>query len=207
MMRRSFFTLFMTILFFGSFAVAKWVDPEAEAQRNHRVKAWQGIDFTFTGFSSSTGVSTITYHSAINDFFEWDAGTGIDTNGWVLTGGGRYFIYNWPHTTCFFMFPCHGQVSAGANLTYYNGGRKSFENNGVETRYDQGSSVSAWPTIAFRSIYRDFFSLSLDVGYRIMVQKPSIARGYGPALPSAVEDMEKANKDGLGASVSLGIVF
>lgn len=206
-MRKTIFTFIITSFFIGSLASAKWIDPEKEAMKNHRVQAWQGIDFTFTGFSSSTGTSSITYHSAINDYWVWDAGTGIDSLGWFFTGGGRYFIYNWPRTTCFFMFPCHGQVSGGLNMNYSNGGRRTFTEAGVESKYDQGSSISAWPTIAFRSIYQNFFSLSLDVGYRIMVQKPSINRGFGPELASAVRDMEDANKDGLGASVSLGIVF
>jgi hypothetical protein len=161
----------------------------------------------FTGFSSSTGTSAIQYRNAINDFWEWNAGTGIDTLGWFVSGGGRYYIYNWPHTTCFFAFPCHGQVTGGLNVNYANGGRKTFSSGGQDTKYDQGSSISAWPTIAFRSIYREFFSLSLDVGYRFMIQKPSITRGYGQPLPSAVDEMERANKDGFGASVSVGVVF
>jgi hypothetical protein len=206
-MRKSFWSLFLIPFLMSSLALAKWVDPEAEALKNHRVKGWQGVDFTLTGVSSSTGASLITYHSAVNDYWEWDAGIGVDTLGWLVTGGARYFVYNWPHTTCFFAFACHGQVTAGMNLNYANGGRKSYVNNGIESNYDQGSSISAWPTVAFRSIYRDFFSLSLDVGYRLMVQKPSVSRGFGPPLQSAVDEMEKSNKDGLGASVSVGIVF
>ncbi len=206
-MRKSAYSFLLILIVSGVFAHAKWIDPEAEAQKNRKVRAWQGVDFTFTGLSSSSGTSLITYHAAINDFWEWDAGAGIDSLGWFASGGGRYFIYNWPHTTCFFAFPCHGQVSGGLNLNYANGGRKSYTEAGVETKYDQGSSMSAWPTVGFRSIYQDFFSLSLDVGYRLMVQKPTITRGYGPPLQRAVDDMDKANKDGFGASVSVGIVF
>ena len=206
-MRNSFVTILLVSLFMSSLSFAKWIDPETEAKKYHQVKAWQGVDFTFTGFSSSTNTSSISFHSAVNDLWEWDAGTGVDNLGWFLTGGGRYFIFNNPHTTCFFTFRCHGQVTAGANFNYANGGRKAYTNNGVESRYDQGNSESLWPTVGFRSIYRDFFSLSLDVGYRVMVQQPSISRGYGPLVQSNVDDMQNANKNGLGASVSLGIVF
>ncbi|MBK9323697.1 MAG: hypothetical protein IPM97_12265 [Bdellovibrionaceae bacterium] len=206
-MRRSVFYCLFAVLLVSSLAQAKWIDPEAEALKNRKFKVWNGVDFTFTGFASSSGMKLISYHAAINDFWEWDAGAGIDSLGWFVSGGGRYFMYNWPRTTCFFAFPCHGQVSGGMNLNYANGGRKTYTDGAVETKYDQSSSMSMWPTIAFRSIYQDFFSLSLDVGYRLMVQKPSITRGYGPPLQSAVDDMEKGNKDGFGASISVGIVF
>jgi hypothetical protein len=207
-MKKSFFSCMMVTLLAGSVAFAKWIDPDNESKKNHNLPAWQGVDFTFTGFSSSTGTSSISYHNAINDLWEWDVGTGVDRLGFFFMGGARYFVYNWPKTTCFFFFPCHGQVSTGMNLNYSTGGRKTFtDSGGSDSKYDQGSSISAWPTVAFRSIYRDFFSLTLDVGYRIMVQKPSISRGFGNPVPTAVDDMENANKDGLGAAVSLGIVF
>jgi len=194
-------------VFVGSICHAKWVDPEQEAKKYRKVRAWQGIDFTFTGFSSSTGTSAVTYRSAVNDIWEWNAGTGIDGLGWFFTGGGNYFVYNWPKTTCFFAFNCHGQVLAGGNLYYANGGRKSYTNDGVVTDYDLGNSMYILPGVAFRSIYREFFSLTLDVGYRIMVQKPNIRRSYGPLVQSNIDDMEKANSNGFGASVALGIVF
>lgn len=199
--------LLLMTFFAASVSHAKWIDPEQEAKKYRQVRAWQGVDFTFTGFSSSAGTSAVTYRSAINDLTEWNAGTGVDSLGWFFTGGGNYFLYNWPRTTCFFAFSCHGQVLAGGNLYYANGGRKTFTNNGVDTNYDQGNSMYILPGVAFRSIYREFFSLTLDVGYRVMVQKPSIRRSYGPLVQSNIDDMEKANKDGLGASVSLGIVF
>ncbi|HEY8270155.1 MAG TPA: hypothetical protein VIG33_04655 [Pseudobdellovibrionaceae bacterium] len=206
-MRKSLAALFVFSFFTSSFSYAKWIDPEAEDRKHRQVKAWQGIDFTFTGFSSSSGTTAVTYRNAINDLWEWNAGTGIDSLGWFFTGGGNYFLYNWPHTTCFFTFACHGQVLAGGNLYYANGGRRTYTNTGGDTVYDQGNSIYALPQVAFRSIYREFFSLTLDVGYRVMVQKPSIRRSYGPPAQSNVDDMEKSNVNGLGASVSLGIVF
>jgi hypothetical protein len=206
-MRKSLKALFIFSFFLSSLSYAKWIDPEKEAMKNRQVKAWKGLDFTFTGFSSSTGTSAVTYRSAINDHWEWNAGTGIDSLGWFFTGGGNYYLYNWPHTTCFFSFSCHGQVLTGANLYFANGGRKTYTNAGVNTIYDQGNSIYALPQIAFRSIYREFFSLTLDVGYRFMLQKPSIRRSLGPTVQSNMDDMEKANGNGIGASVSLGIVF
>lgn len=206
-MKRAIAAVFLFSFFLSSLSQAKWIDPVEEAKKYRRVKAWQGLDFTFTGFSSSNGTSAVTYRSAINDILEWNAGTGIDGLGWFLTGGGNYFIYNWPRTTCFFAFSCHGQVLAGANLYYANGGRKSYTNNGVDTKYDQGSSMYMLPGLAFRSIYRGFFSLTLDAGYRVMIQKPSIRRSYGTLVQSNIDDMEKANQNGFGASVALGIVF
>lgn len=194
-------------LFTASAGHARWIDPEQEAKKYHQVRAWQGVDFTFTGFSSSTGTSAVTYRNAVNDLAEWNVGAGVDSLGWFFTGGGNYFLYNWPRTTCFFAFSCHGQVLAGGSLYYANGGRKVFTNNGTDTYYDQGNSMYILPGVAFRSIYREFFSLTLDVGYRVMVQKPSIRRSYGPLVQANVDDMEKANKDGFGASIALGIVF
>lgn len=203
-------SLFAALMVFSLFAASisqGWVDPEKEAKKYRQVKAWQGIDFTFTGFSSSSGTSAVTYRSAMNDIWEWNAGTGVDSLGWFFTGGANYFLYNWPKTTCFFAFSCHGQVLVGGNVYYANGGRKTYTNNGADTYYDQGNSMYALPGLAFRSIYREFFSLTLDVGYRFMVQKPSIKRSYGVQVQSNIDDMEKANKDGFGASVALGIVF
>lgn len=206
-MRKSIAAIFVFSFCLSSLSFAVWVDPEKEANKYRQVKAWQGVDFTFTGFSSSNGTSAITYRNADNDLWEWNGGTGIDPLGWFFTGGARYFFYNWPQTTCFFAFNCHGQVSGGANLYYANGGRKTFTNGGVDTIYDQGSSMYLLPSVAFRSIYREFFSLTLDVGYRFMVQNPSIRRSYGPLVQSNLDDMERANQNGFGASVSLGIVF
>lgn len=206
-MRKIFAAIFIFSFFLSSLGQATWIDPEAEAQKNNKVMAWQGLDFTVTGFSSSSGTSAMTYRNALNDFWEWNAGTGIDSLGWFLTGGGRYFLYNWPKTTCFFAFNCHGQVSAGANLYYTNGGRKVYTNSGVETTYDQGNSMYVLPTVAFRSIYQEFFSLTLDVGYRFMVQNPDIRRSYGPLVQTNLDEMEAANQNGFGASVSLGFVF
>ncbi|MBC7371404.1 MAG: hypothetical protein H7326_07565 [Bdellovibrionaceae bacterium] len=206
-MRKIFLSLLLVSVFVGSLASAKWIDPEKEAMKNHTLPAWQGVDFTFTGFSSSTGTTAFTYHNALNDHLEWNGGAGLDNLGWFLTGGARYFVYNWPKTTCFFLFTCHGQVSTGMNLNYANGGRKTYSANTGEAKYDQGSSISAWPTVAFRSIYREFFSLSLDVGYRFMLQKPTVTRGFGIDIPSAKDEMEKANDNGFGAAVSVGLVF
>ncbi|WP_413288629.1 hypothetical protein [Bdellovibrio sp. HCB337] len=206
-MRKALTAVFIFSLFLGSYSQARWVDPATEAKKNHRVKAWQGLDYTFTGFSSSSGTSAITYRSALSDYWEWNGGTGIDSLGWFFTGGGRYFFYNWPKTTCFFAFNCHGQVSGGANLYFANGGRKTYENSGVQSIYDQGNSMYALPSVAFRSIYQEFFSLTLDVGYRFMIQKPNINRSYGPLVQANVDEMNKANENGFGASVSLGIVF
>ncbi len=202
--------IFAVLLVFSLFTVSlshAWVDPENEAKKYSKVKAWQGIDFTFTGFSSSTGTNAVTYRNAINDLFEWNVGTGVDGLGWFFTGGSNYYLYNWPKTTCFFAFSCHGQVLVGGNINYANGGRKTFINNGTESLYDQGNSMYVLPGVAFRSIYREFFSLTLDVGYRVMVQKPSIRRSYGMLVQSNIDEMEKANKDGVGAAISLGIVF
>lgn len=206
-MKKSLIALFVFSFFVNSVCLADWIDPEDEAKKYRKVRAWQGVDFTLSGFSSSTGTSAVTYRNAVNDFWEWNAGSGIDSLGWFFTGGANYYYYNWPKTTCFFLFPCHGQVLAGGNLYYANGGRKTYTNNGVETIYDQGSSIYTMPGIAFRSIYQEFFSLTLDVGYRIMVQKPSIRRSYGVAVQSNIDDMEKATANGFGASVALGIVF
>jgi len=207
-LRNSFLTLLVVSALASSTAFAKWIDPEKEAMKNHTLPAWQGVDFTFTGFSSSTGTSAFTYHNALNDFWQWNGGAGLDSLGWFLTAGGRYFVYNGPKTTCFFLFSCHGQVAAGMNLNYANGGRKTYTSPTTgDAKYDQGSSLAAWPVVAFRSIYREFFSLSLDVGYRIMLQKPTISRGHGIDIPGSVEDMDKANNNGFGASVSLGLVF
>jgi hypothetical protein len=206
-MKIFFATLIAFSFFLSSLGHAKWIDPEKEAKKNRQVKAWKGVEFTFTGVSSSTGTNAVTYRNAINDFWEWSAGAGVDSLGWFFTGGGNYFLYNWPNTTCFFAFPCHGQVLAGANLYYANGGRRTYTNNGVDTIYDQGNSIYTLPQVAFRSIYREFFSLTLDVGYRVMIQKPGIRRSFGPSVQSNVDDMEKANVNGVGASVSLGIVF
>lgn len=204
---KSIIAALMVFSFFATSIGHAWVDPEKEAKKYRQVKAWQGIDFTFTGFSSSSGTSAVTYRSAMNDIWEWNVGTGVDSLGWFFTGGTNYFLYNWPRTTCFFAFSCHGQVLAGGNLYYANGGRKTYTNNGADTYYDQTSSMYALPGVAFRSIYQEFFSLTLDVGYRFMVQKPSIRRSYGVQVQSNIDDMEKANKDGFGASVALGIVF
>ena len=201
------FAVLLVFSFFAASLAHAWVDPEKEAKKYRQVKAWQGIDFTFTGFSSSTGTSAVTYRNAVNDIWEWNAGTGVDSLGWFFTGGANYFLYNWPKTTCFFAFSCHGQVLAGGNLYYANGGRKTHTNNGADTYYDQGNSMYVLPGVAFRSIYREFFSLTLDVGYRVMVQKPSIRRSYGTQVQSDIDDMEKANANGFGASVALGIVF
>ncbi len=206
-MRKSLAILFIFSFFLSSLSHGKWIDPEEEAMKNHQVRAWRGVDFTFTGFSSSTGTSAVTYRNAVNDFWGWSAGAGVDSLGWFFTGGGNYFLYNSPHSTCFFAFSCHGQILAGAGLYYANGGRRTFTNNGVDTIYDQGSSIYALPQVSFRSIYREFFSLTLDAGYRVMVQSPDIHRSYGPDVPSNVNEMEKANANGLGASASLGIVF
>lgn len=206
-MKTTFAILLALSFFFSSLSYAKWVDPEAEANKYRKHRAWKGVDFTVSGFSSSAGTSAITYRHALNDIWEWNAGTGIDSLGWFFTGGGRYFVYNWPRTTCFFAFACHGQVSGGANLNYANGGRKTFTNAGVDSVYDQGNSISLFPTVAFRSIYNEFFSLTLDVGYRIMVQKPNIRRSFGPANQSNVDDLEKSSKNDFGASVAFGIVF
>jgi hypothetical protein len=202
--------VFAALMVFSLFSVSlahAWIDPEKEAKKYRHVKAWQGIDFTFTGFSSSTGTSAVTYRNAVNDVWEWNGGTGVDSLGWFFTGGANYFLYNWPRTTCFFAFSCHGQVLIGGNLYYANGGRKTYTHNGADTYYDQGNSMYFLPGLAFRSIYREFFSLTLDVGYRVMVQKPSIRRSFGVQVQSDIDDMEKANKDGVGASVALGIVF
>ena len=206
-MLKTLLGLLFTSMLFSSMASAKWIDPEKEAMKNHTVPAWQGIDFTFTGLSSSTGTTAFTYHNALNDHWEWNGGAGLDNIGWFLTGGAKYFVYNWPRTTCFFLFACHGQVSTGMNLNFANGGRKTYSASTGEAKYDQGNAISAWPTVAFRSIYREFFSLSLDVGYRFMLQKPTISHGFGIDIPSARSDMEKANENGLGASVSVGLVF
>jgi len=206
-MRKAFATLLVFSFCLGSLSFAKWIDPEKEAKKYRQVKAWQGIDFTVTGFSSSTGTSAVTYRNALNDLVEWNAGSGIDSLGWFFTGGGRYFFYNWPQTTCFFAFNCHGQITGGANLYYANGGRRNFVNAGVESHYDQTSSMYILPTVAFRSIYQEFFSLTLDVGYRFMLQNPSIRRAYGPLVQDNIDEMDKANKNGFGASVALGIVF
>lgn len=206
-MKTIFAVLLVLSFFFSSLSHAKWVDPEAEANKYRKFRAWQGVDFTVSGFSSSSGTSAITYRNALNDILEWNAGTGIDSLGWFFTGGGRYFFYNWPRTTCFFAFSCHGQVSGGGNLYYANGGRKTFTNGGVDSVYDQGNSIYMFPTVAFRSIYREFFSLTLDVGYRFMVQKPNIRRSFGPLVQSNLDDMEKATANGFGASVAFGIVF
>lgn len=198
--------LFVALLV-GNLAQAKWVDPEEEAKRNHRIKAWQGVEFTFTGVSSSGGTSALVYHTAVNDLAEWNAGAGVDSLGFFLTGGGRYYFYNDPHTTCFFTFSCHGQVMAGMNLSYAEGGRKTYTNDGLDSIYNQGNSMYAWPTIGFRSIYKDFFSLGLEVGYRFMVQNAGISRTYGNYVQSNVDDMSKLSNNGLGASLSIGIVF
>lgn len=205
-MKKTWIVLFVLSFCWSAFSLA-WVDPEMEAKRFHQIRAWKGVDFTLTGVSSSGGTSAITYRSAVNDLWEWNGGTGIDALGWFFTGGGRYFFYNWPKTTCFFAFNCHGQVLGGANLYYANGGRRTFTNAGTDTLYDQGNSIYLFPSVAFRSTYQEFFSLTLDVGYRVMVQKPQIRRTYGPLVQSNVAEMEKANQNGLGASVSLGIVF
>ncbi len=205
-MKRVFAALLVFSYFVASLAHA-WVDPENEAKKYHQVKAWQGVDFTFTGFSSSTGTRAVTYRNAVNDFWEWNAGTGVDALGWFFTGGANYFFYNWPKTTCFFAFSCHGQVLVGGNLYYANGGRTTYTHNGADTIYDQGNSMYALPGVAFRSIYQEFFSLTLDVGYRVMVQKASIKRSYGALVQSDIDEMEKANASGFGASVALGIVF
>jgi hypothetical protein len=205
---RTFITgLLLTAVFSGSIAHAKWIDPEAEANKYKKIRAWQGVDFTFTGFSSAGGTNALTYRNTVNDLWEWNAGAGIAPIGMFFTGGGRYFVYNSPNTTCFFMFSCHGQVTTGLNLDYSMGGRKTFGEGAGETRYDVGNGIAAWPTAAFRSIYSDFFSISLAVGYRVMLQKPSINRGFGPGDPSGLSSVEKEVGNGLGASLSLGFVF
>lgn len=206
-MGKTLAVVFVFSLLLGSLSHARWVDPIADRKKNHQIKAWQGLDYTFTGFSSSSGTSAVTYRNTLSDFWEWNAGTGIDSLGWFFTGGGRYFLYNWPKTTCFFAFSCHGQVSGGANLYFANGGRRTYTNGGIESIYDQGNSMYALPSVAFRSIYRDFFSLTLDVGYRFMIQNPNIRRSFGPLVQANVDEMKKANENGFGASVSLGIVF
>lgn len=194
-------------IFSGSVAQAKWIDPDVEANKYKRIRAWQGVDFTFTGFSSAGGTNALTYWDAINDLWEWNAGAGISPIGIYFTGGGRRYIYNSPRTTCFWMFSCHGQVTGGLNLDYSMGGRKTFGIGAGETRYDVGNGIAAWPTVAFRSIYRDFFSISLAVGYRVMLQKPTISRGFGPGDASGLSSVEKEVQNGLGASLSLGLVF
>jgi len=205
-MKRSF-SLVMAFSLFWACCSYAWVDPEMDARKHRRVKAWQGLDFTLTGMSSASGTSALTYRDAINDLWEWNGGTGIDSLGWFFTGGASYFFYNVPKTTCFFAFDCHGQILAGSNLYYANGGRRTFTNAGADSIYDQGNSMYLFPRVAFRSIYQEFFSLTLDVGYRIMVQPPHIRRTFGPLVQNDLDQMEKGNKSGLGASVSLGIVF
>lgn len=206
-MRKILAAVLVGTFFLSSLSEAKWIDPEQEAKKYRRVKAWQGIDFTITGFSSSGGTSAVTYRNAVNDLWEWNGGTGVDALGWFFTGGANYYLYNWPRTTCFFTFSCHGQVLLGGNISYANGGRREFTSAGGESYYDQGNSMYAMPGMAFRSIYREFFSLTLDVGYRLMLQKPSIRRSFGPLVQSNLDEMEKANQNGVGASVALGIVF
>jgi hypothetical protein len=105
------------------------------------------------------------------------------------------------------MFACHGQVTGGLNVDYSMGGRKTFSSGATEARYYEGNGIAAWPTVAFRSIYHDFFSISLAVGYRVMLQKPAISRSFGPADPSYVSSIESEIQNGLGASLSLGFVF
>jgi hypothetical protein len=206
-MKKMISAVVIAFLFTGSLSHAKWVDPEEEANKYKKIRAWQGVDFTFTGFSSAGGTNALTYRNAYNDLIEWNAGAGIGPTGMFFTGGGRYFIYNWPKTVCFFMYNCHGQVTGGMNLDYSMGGRKTFTGGAGETRYDMGNGIAAWPTLAFRSIYRDFFSISLAVGYRFMLQKPAINRSFGPGDPSGLSSMEKDIANGLGASFSLGFVF
>jgi hypothetical protein len=206
-MKKVFSAVLVALFFVSSVGQAKWIDPEAEANKYHKIRAWQGIDLTFTGYSSAAGTNALSYRSALNDLWEWNAGAGIGPLGLFFTGGARYYIYNWPKTTCFFMFACHGQVTGGLNLDYSMGGRRTFTGGAGETRYDEGNGIAAWPTVAFRSIYADFFSIGLAVGYRFMLQKPAINRSFGPGDPDFVSTLEKENANGLGASLAIGFVF
>ncbi|RYZ88762.1 MAG: hypothetical protein EOP06_10405 [Proteobacteria bacterium] len=187
-------------------AFAKWVDADKEAQRLHQVKAWRAVDFRFTQYPSNSGTS-LNYLHAVNDLWRWQAGLGIDSLGYFITGGADFYLRNAPQATCFFFLNCHEQITAGGIVQYASGGRKTYNNANAETKYDQTSSLSVGPQLGYRAIFQQVFSVALDLGYRSMLQKPSVNRGFGVEIPSAREEMEKGNKDGMVTSFSVGVVF
>ncbi|MBK7844857.1 MAG: hypothetical protein IPJ71_14420 [Bdellovibrionales bacterium] len=131
---------------------------------------------------------------------------GFDVIGLILgLGSRRYFQPN--HTHCFFMFECEPRYFIGVTLLKANGASISIEGDGLNGKYSESGGYGANFSTGFYDTFGESFTMGLEVGYRLWLDRPTIHFESGTYLKKHQNSLEEFLDDSFTASLTFGWSF
>lgn len=191
--------IFLTSLILLS--VAKSLSVQAGSLQGHAGFELGG------GWKSGYGVLGLGARYFLTDQFDVHLNMSADLSGSNLGAGSRFYIYQNPSQSCFFVFSCEENYYLGATLLSSAGGRISIKNEDGEAQYDSGAGLAINAALGSYDVFSSGLTFGFEFGYRQWLSRPSFDLRSGTSVASHRRNLEGLVQDSLSFAIMLGWLF